>query len=155
MKQAPTVIPDAAFRVVRFAEPLRADFWRALLRHVHQSEWFRADAQAWRPRRGAGIRENPESSCARLSLSIKNGVVAGHRMTKFAIRYPGGTLVVIWMALIVTDASLAAARPYRRTTEVAVGRHVRVVLPAPRSPPVCADCRTIKEKIKVDGRAAS
>ena len=28
-------------------------------------------------------------------------------MTKFAIRYPGGTLVVIWMALIVTGVKPA------------------------------------------------
>lgn len=32
-------------------------------------------------------------------------------MTKFAIRYPGGTLVVIWMALIVTMWMMPDLRP--------------------------------------------
>ena len=42
MKQARLLFQSTAFRVVRFVDPLRADFWRALLRHVRQSEWLRS-----------------------------------------------------------------------------------------------------------------
>ena len=45
MKQDRLLFQTTAFRVVRFVDPLRADFWRALFPlkvHVDQSEWLRS-----------------------------------------------------------------------------------------------------------------